>query len=60
MPLTGATAWLFGVELAGEVHEFLKNVLIAVVALHIAGALYEHFVTRSDVLKRMLRPERGL
>jgi cytochrome b561 len=45
------------VKLAGDVHELLQNVLLVMIALHIAGALFQHFILRSQVLMRMLRPE---
>lgn len=55
MPLAGATAWFLGMEAAAELHSGpLRLALIAVVLLHAAGALTEHFVFRSPVLKRML------
>ncbi|WIJ25275.1 cytochrome b [Devosia sp. RR2S18] len=58
MPLSGAVAWFFGVEGAANVHEGpLRIALIAVVLLHAAGALVEHFVFQSPSLKRMLKPE---
>jgi cytochrome b561 len=57
LPLSGAVAWFLGVEIAGDVHELLQNVLLGMIALHIAGALFQHFVLRSQVLMRMLRPE---
>jgi cytochrome b561 len=41
-------------EFLEEAHEILANVLIAVVALHVAAALYHHFVLRDAVLLRML------
>jgi len=37
-----------------ELHEVLANVLIALVAVHAAAALYHHFVLRDGVLRRML------
>ena len=55
MPLTGALAWFFGLELAAELHEFGRLILIPAIGLHILGALGEHFVFRNDALKRMLR-----
>lgn len=58
MPVSGSVAWFGGVETAGEVHEIGKPVIIVFVALHALGALYQHFVVRSDVLMRMLRPVR--
>lgn len=56
MPVSGGVAWFLGVAEAGEVHELAKPVIIAAVAIHALGALWQHFVARSDVLMRMLRP----
>lgn len=39
---------------AGDVHIALIYVLLGVTALHLAGALYHHFVIRDRVLLRML------
>lgn len=58
MPITGGIAWYMGVEAAGSIHEIGKPVIILFVALHTIGALYQHFVVKSDVLTRMLRSER--
>ena len=55
MPITGR--WhgtsAFGM---GEIHELAKPVVIIVVGLHAAAALWQHFYLKSDVLVRMLRP----
>ena len=59
MPISGLAAWFVGVEVAAEAHEFGKPVIIIVVALHAAAALYQHFFAKSDVLMRMLRPARS-
>jgi len=56
MPLTGAAAWFLGIHWLGEVHEIGKPVIIIAVLLHAAGAFWQHFVQKSDVLVRMLRP----
>lgn len=56
MPLTGAAAWYLGIGWLGEVHEIGKPVIIIAVLLHAAGALWQHFVQKSDVLVRMLKP----
>ncbi len=56
MPLTGALAWYFRLERIGELHEIGKPVIIVVVAVHAAGALWQHFVVKTDVLRRMLKP----
>lgn len=58
MPISGGIAWYLGVETFGTIHEIGKPVIILFVALHTVGALYQHFVVKSDVLMRMLRPER--
>ena len=54
MPLAGASAWFLGIEGAADIHELGKNLLLIVVGLHIAGGLAEHFVLKSNVLRRML------
>ena len=33
-------------------------VILGLVFLHIVGAVYHHFVLKTDVLRRILRPER--
>ncbi len=40
-------------DVAGEVHEILAYLVVAVVALHAAAALKHHFVDHSRVLARM-------
>jgi cytochrome b561 len=57
MPVTGALAWYLGLGAMGEVHELAKPVIIIAVVLHAAGALWQHFIAKGDVLVRMLRPE---
>jgi|ERR1051326_6776880 cytochrome b561 len=39
---------------AGDVHTALVNVLLALVGLHVAAALYHQFVARDRILGRML------
>jgi cytochrome b561 len=56
MPITGALAWYFSFRAMGEIHELAKPVIIVVVGLHAAAALWQHFYVKSDVLVRMLRP----
>lgn len=38
----------------GDMHQLFAWVLIAVVALHVAGALYHHFIIKDDTMRRML------
>jgi cytochrome b561 len=50
------SAWFGHVGAAGNVHEALKTLLLLAVALHVVGALYQAFVLRSDVMRRMVPP----
>lgn len=54
MPLLGASALVSGSDDLGDLHGALAPVLLALVALHVAGALAEHFFFKSDLLRRML------
>lgn len=56
VPFSGLAAWFGGVAPAAGAHEVLKTALMLIVFLHIAGALYQRFVLKSDVVTRMLRP----
>jgi len=58
LPVTGSIAWFLGIEIAGEAHEWIQKFLLAAIALHIAGALFQHLVMRSQVLLRMFQPQR--
>lgn len=53
-PLSGAAAWFVGLEPAAGVHALARILLFAVAVLHIAGALVQAVVFRSDALTRML------
>lgn len=57
MPLSGSVAWFGGVEAAAQGHNVMKIVLLALVALHIVGALYRQFVLRDGTLERMRRAQ---
>ncbi len=59
LPVTGLAAWFLVVEAAGEIHEWLQTFLLLAIALHVGGALFQHFIRRSDVLMRMFKPERS-
>ena len=41
---------------AAEAHEIMKALLMLLVGLHIAGALYHQFVLRNNLIGRMKRP----
>lgn len=57
MPVSGVIAWFGGLRDAGEVHELLRIPLIALVILHVAGALAHRFYFKSGVMERMVRPD---
>ena len=59
MPLTGALAWFGGVEASATAHRAGMLAIFVLLLLHVAGALYQHFVLKTDVMRRMLRPEKG-
>ena len=56
LPVSGAVAWFGGNETAGEGHEVLKAVILALVALHVLGAVYHQFVLKDGLMDRMRRP----
>ena len=58
MPITGALTWWLDIELAAEFHRMGPNIIYALVAAHVGGALYQHLVARTDVRRRMLRRKR--
>jgi cytochrome b561 len=53
LPITGGVAYFGGPHLAEEMHETMVPVLIGLFLLHVAGALYQHFWLKTDVLKRI-------
>lgn len=57
LPASGAVAWFMGVRPAAEIHGLLEKLLLFLIAAHIAGALFQHLVRRSDVMMRMFEPE---
>jgi cytochrome b561 len=56
MPISGMMLWGGGIEAAGAAHSTLRFALLALIALHIIGAVYHAFVLGSDVMTRMIRP----
>lgn len=54
MPVSGAVAWFAGLGTPALAHSLMEKLLIVLIGLHILGALAQHFVFRTDVLKRML------
>ena len=56
MPVAGLLAWFGGIGFLAEAHELMWTPLLVLVAIHIAGALAQHFWFKTDVLKRMVTP----
>ncbi|PZX15276.1 cytochrome b561 [Palleronia aestuarii] len=54
MPIAGAAAWFTGSETVATLHKWGWTALMIVAALHVVGALAEHFWFRTDVLRRMM------
>ncbi|MEO1551708.1 MAG: cytochrome b/b6 domain-containing protein [Pseudomonadota bacterium] len=57
LPIGGAIAWSQEASWAAQAHGLGARLLFVVAGLHVAGALVQHFVLKSDILRRMLRPE---
>jgi len=57
MPVSGAMAWFLGYATVGELHSYGKWLIIAAVLVHLAGALMQHYVAKTNVLVRMMKPE---
>lgn len=58
MPIAGLTAWLLGNEWLGDQHVLASDILLGIIALHVAGALANHFWFKTDALRNMM-PGRG-
>jgi len=57
MPISGSVAWFGGVEAAAFGHNVMKVILLALIAIHIVGALYHQIVLRDATLERMRKAE---
>ena len=54
MPLSGAAAYYFGVDAAGDLHaDVLKVALWLLIGGHVLGALAHQFYWKTNVLRRM-------
>lgn len=53
MPISGALAWVAGLEMPAEAHEVAAKLMMALIALHVAGALVQQFVLKTGVMLRM-------
>jgi cytochrome b561 len=55
-PVVGLIAYLWLPELAGLHKLMVRPILVALFALHFAGALWHWLIVRDDVMTRMVRP----
>ncbi len=53
LPITGYAAMHFSFQVAG-LHSMLSWTLLAVALVHVAAALWHHFIRRDKVLRRMI------
>lgn len=58
LPLGGMAAWLGGVKQAAQVHGLGAEVLFWLVVLHVAGALVQQFVFKTNIMSRMTIAEK--
>ena len=56
--LVGLIAYYWLPQLAFLHHLMMRPVLLLLIALHVAGAVWHRFVVRDDVVTRMIRPAR--
>jgi len=57
MPLSGMVAVFADFVPAGDAHGVLKAVLLALVVLHVLGAIFQQFVLKTNILARMRIPD---
>ncbi|WP_134724503.1 cytochrome b [Paracoccus luteus] len=60
MPVVGLSAYLIPSRAMGELHENTVPVLLALIALHLAGVVYHQFIRKDHLIRRMTRPEQGV
>lgn len=53
MPLSGMAAWFGGAETAADVHEAMKPLVILLVAVHVAAAIWHQVWRRDGLMRRM-------
>jgi cytochrome b561 len=57
LPITGLAAWFGGSTTADFIHVNLKFALLALVALHVLGALFQQFVLKTGLINRMMQSQ---
>lgn len=54
VPVFGAIAWYLGIHFMGDVHEITMNIMMTLVMLHAAAALFHQYVLKDGTLLKML------
>lgn len=57
LPITGLLAWYGRLPVMGELHQIAKLGFIALVGLHVLGAVYNQWVLKNGLIGRMMKPE---
>jgi cytochrome b561 len=55
-PLTGILGYFGNIEIANQLHGLAQLPILVLVVLHGLAALYHHFILKTDVLRRMIKP----
>lgn len=55
MSLSGLAAWFGDVVFAAQVHNILKVVLLALIAMHVLAVPFHHVVLKNPIMKRMVK-----
>ncbi|SPF79970.1 cytochrome b [Pseudoprimorskyibacter insulae] len=55
VPVSGMAAWGGQIIPAGDVHDVLKSLLMLLIILHVAAALFHQFVLKTNLMARMKR-----
>lgn len=56
MPITGALAWFGNISFLAVIHQIGVPLIVLLVLVHFVGALMQHFIAKTDVLVRMVKP----
>lgn len=55
-PITGLLAQFVDMRTFGGIHSLSKPIFVLLIVLHVAAALYHHFVLKDSTLRRMMVP----
>jgi cytochrome b561 len=56
VPALGAVAWYLGYDPAGGLHVLAMNIMLILIGLHAAAALFHQYVLKDGLIGRMMRP----